>query len=271
MAVVSRVAGTPDTRRGYDSGAHYTDAEVAEYWKRRNAGKVRHPSELAVERQEAERQREAERKAANPEPRQSLRDAHIVLRKARDESARISLLTDKAEAMVRDLEAEERRLFEEQRVGDRAIVDRLVETLELGTADDLPVAPAHPTRNAVARRLALARDAHQRLAEEHVEARKQLSAAITAVDQAVVAVGVDVAVAEAERIEALAVELHERRVALWSLSAALSNEQRRLGPWTVRPTPPVVGRAIGAALDGRVDGSWNQRLARLKLDPQAEL
>ena len=108
------------------------------------------------------------------------------------------------------------------------------------------------------------------MSEEHGRAQKAVVAAERRVALAAAALGVDHAVREAERIEQLADELHHRRVVLWSLSAALTSEFRRLADPSLY-LPPLVSRAIGSALDGRVDGSWNDRLRRLREDPEASL
>jgi hypothetical protein len=270
MAVVSPVEGTPDLRQGW-SGARYTPEEEAEYRRRQLAGRPRHPAELARERAEAEKKREAERKASNPDPRAELRQAHARLALARDECGRLSLLVDRAEALVTDLEQRHVELVDAVRTGNRAAADRLVSALGQGS-EQLPLSPRTNAIEAqlteASGRLGVARDAVQQLVEEQAQARKLLAAAITVVDRAALVVAVDFAEAEAEAIEALAAELHCRRLDLWSLSAAMTNEQRRLGP-SAAYTPPLVGRAIGTALDGRLDPIWNEKLRALRFDPDA--
>src|SRR5262249_18578821 len=113
---------------------------------------------------------------------------------------------------------------------------------------------------AVSARLQVAQDGHRLLVEQHAQARELLAAAIIAVDHAALAVGIDRAVAEAEAIEQQAAELNRRRSGLWSLSAAITNEQRRLGPQAHQLyLPAVVSRAVGA-IDARPDPSWDTKL-----------
>jgi hypothetical protein len=69
----------------------------------------------------------------------------------------------------------------------------------------------------------------------------------------------------------MADQLWEKRSSLWSLTAALTNESRLLGPGSVPGLPAAVHRAVGEAMDTRVDSVWNARLARLRQDPEATL
>jgi hypothetical protein len=269
--VVPVVSGVPDRRQGWNSGAGYTEAELAEYRRRQEAGRPRHPAEIAAERAAAELRREEERRAAHPDPRGALREAHAALAGAKAELDRIVELREKAGEHFLALEAEHERLSGEVRLGNASIVDRLISALDAG-AEHLPGPGTHAAEvqlDAVTTKLGVARGAVSQLTEYHASALKAVLAAEAGVATAAVALAVDFAVIESEAIEAQAAELHARRSALFGLSSAITTELRRLGPGA--PWLPVaVGRAIGA-IDTKIDPVWYERLKRLREDPEAEL
>jgi hypothetical protein len=290
MPVVSGVPGVLDTRQGF-AGQPYPPELVEQLERQKEArGRVKHPAEIAAEKAESERRREAERRAANPDPRQSLRAAHAKHHAAAAELDRIVGLREKAGELLATLEGEHAALTDKVRASNEVAAGRLVVALAEGT--DLPFrlrklvdetesfwpAPTPPNDvseaqlDEVAARLQVARGAVSQLSEHHAAALKAVLAAARDVQVAVYGLGVDHAVAEAEAIEELAAALNARRAELWSLSAALTTAGRSLGPGAVPGLPPAVGRAIGAAADHRtIDPAWDVRLARLREDPEAEL
>ena len=248
----------------------------AEFHRRREqnlqSSLANHPSRLRAERERLEREREFERRAATPDPRATLRAAHQLRAEALTEVARVEGLHDLARSLVAELEQQHRRLSEALRAGIRQGGERLVEALAAG-AEQLPTSPrTDPTQiqvEAVAGRLGVAREAVQQLGEQLERAHRGLAAAERSVSAAVVLMAVAHAVGEAEDIAAIDATLYQRRRSLWSLSASIHFEQRRLGePGSI---PPSVARAVGAAADTEVDPAWGTKLNQLRKDAEAEL
>ena len=273
MATVTRVVGVPDTRQGYDSGVHYTAQEQAEYWRRREAARAPHPAEIKAANAERERLREQQRRADNPDCRGSLRRAHAALAEARADLVRIVGLQEKAGQLVVDLVEMQLALADEVRAGNRQAANRLLAALQDGAEHPSTTPRTDAVESqlaALAAQLGVARDAAQQLSDEYGAAQKAVAAAERGVSLAAAALAVDFAVNEAEAIHQLVAEVHRRQQALWSLSSALTSEFRRFGDPSLY-IPPLVSRAIGTALDGKVDGSWNERLKRLRNDAEAVL
>jgi hypothetical protein len=276
MAVVSAVPGILDIRQGYASGRLPTDEETAEY-KRQQAirlAAVKHPAAIAAERAESERLREAERRAANPDPRQALRDAHGRRGEALAEVRRLGELQQKAAQLVAQLEERQGELVDTLAARNAEAATALVAALAEGT-DQLPLAAKNDAATsavaAVRSKLRVALGARLQLDRDLEQARQHLAAAEQTVRGAVYALGVDHAVAEAKAIAELVAALNRKRVDLWGLSVALTSEARALGPATPG-LPPAVSRAIGPAADHpSLDSAWGVRLARLRRDAEAAL
>jgi hypothetical protein len=276
VPVVSSVgtAADADTRQGYDSGARFTPEEQAEYQRRQEARQPQHAND--VKREAAEHQRAAEeaQRAAHPDPRQELRLAHQHRAEAQAELGRITELRDRASSLVASLTAREVDAVTALRARNAAAAEALVAALS-GGADAL----AHPPESgpavalieAIRAQVAIAREAQARLESQASAAARSLDLAEIEVKRAAMLVGSAYAAAEAAEIERLAAALWARQAGLWSLSAALTHAGRAIGPGVVPPLTASVHRAIGAAVDSRVDSVWGARLQRLHEDPEFEL
>lgn len=268
MATVSRVQGTPDTRKGW---ANPVPPGLTDHpWK---ANPVKHPSELAVEKAESERRREEERRAQG-DFRQQLRDAHTRRGEAQASLDHLVGLRGRANDLVRDLEARHQQLGDEVRAGNRLAAGQLVSALGQ-SMDDLPLSPGTDAAQAqlieLAGKLGVARDAVQQLSEEHRAAVSAVREAEAAVARCAVAVAIDHCVASAQEIEALSAELQARRSSLYSLTAAITSELRRLPHVAgLLYLPPICGRVLGA-IDSKVDPVWSAKLKALHQDPEAGL
>jgi hypothetical protein len=111
----------------------------------------------------------------------------------------------------------------------------------------------------------------QQLNVQVAAARRRLTAAEHDVGVAAWHLAVDHAAAEAAAIEAMADQLRQKRTSLWSLTAALTQASRLLGTGSVPGLPAAVHRAVGEAMDTRVDTAWEARLARLREVPDGAL
>lgn len=268
MPVISRVQGTPDSRKGW---ANPVPAGLTDHpWR---ATPVPHGNEIRAEKARREIEREAERKAANPDPRQALRDAHARRAETKAELDRIVGLRGRAADLVRALEQRHQQLTDEVRAGNKAAAAELVGALGQ-SRDDLPLSPQTEQLQAqlasVSGRLGVGRDAQAELSEQHRTAVAAVREAEAGVTRCAVTLAIDYSVGEAQEIEVLKVDLNRRRRDLWSLSAAITSQLRIMPHQAGLYLPAAVGRAIDN-LDAAVDPAAAARLKRLTEDPEAEL
>jgi hypothetical protein len=281
VAVVVPVGGAADAdrRKGFVSGREATAEEVEAYNRRREQiaaeNLARHPSQLRLERERLERERETARKAACPDARGSLRAAHALRAEAASELHRIEGLRGRAADLIADLTTRQDVAIEALRQRNAEAAQTLVAAIESGAdRDALPISPRHDAAvaqvEALRSKLSVARAALGQLDEQVAVAKGGLEAAERSVSIGVLLVSIDFAVDIATEIGEIDAQLHQRRVALWSLSSAITDWQRRVGP-DAPYMPPTISRAV-AGVDGRaIDSAWSARLKRLHDDPEAEL
>jgi hypothetical protein len=144
MAVIVVVPGILDIRQGW-TGKPYPP-ELVERLERQKAarGVVRHPAELARERDESERQREAERRAEHPDPRGDLRAAHVQRLEAATEVDRVGGLRGKAADLVDELAARESEAVAALRERNTQSAEALVAALSVGSGSHRRTTPRSP-------------------------------------------------------------------------------------------------------------------------------
>lgn len=269
----------------FDQGSSSSTPAAIAAWERQqatlahwtaNGTAIKHASQLVAEREERERQQEAERKARDPQ--KVLTAAHQMRAEAEAEVARLEPLARKASELVDDLVRRQREAGASITAGDQAATARLIEALAGGAGRGaLPLNgrtdAARAAAATTAEKLQLATAAHDQLGMDLAAARDLLTRRGYAIARCAILVLVDEAADLADQILATDATTLQQRANLASLELLISAESRRLDG-ALPSLPAQVVRAltpVDQILHGRdwlpAAVAWRERFAELCAPP----